>query len=49
MPPRGGIGDFRGGDAWVEEGGIPVRQTTADTKSAVSGKVVVESRGSWVF
>ena len=48
MPPRGGIVDFGGGDAFVEEGVLPAQRTTADTKVAVSGEVVGRSRASWM-
>jgi len=48
MLPRGAVVDFRGGDAWVEEGVFPVQRTTADTKVAVSGDVVEGSRASWM-
>ena len=45
---RGGIVDFGGGDASVEEGVFSARRTTADTKVAVSGEVVGGSRASWM-
>jgi len=48
MLPRGGIVDFGGGDAWVEEGVFLTQRTTADTKVAVSGDVVEGSRASWM-
>ena len=40
--------NFGGGDAWVEEGVFPAGRTTANTKVAVSGEMVVGSRACWM-